>query len=79
MLIFKTETGSIYHIDTDTKTWKRVLETEESGKIRTIEGPFDSITPIEIGASVTIFAPPLNLHYSGRMITTSPVVEVTEH
>jgi hypothetical protein len=76
--IFKTEHGSTYEINWDTKTWKQL----EAGKdkdplgLRSIEGPFYSVDDIIVGERVNIWAPPFVEGLTGRLISTSPVAVI---
>lgn len=76
MITFKTETGSVYEVDLQKKTWKRILATDQSGHIRTINGQFEEISPIVIGKSVQMIMPPFEKGYDFRMIETSRVKSV---
>jgi hypothetical protein len=71
---FKTETGSLYEVDDDKKTWSRLTTTEESGPVRTKTGRFLDRTPILLGQSTTFVCPPFVEGTDGRIIQTSRVV-----
>lgn len=76
---FRTETGSLYEIDFALKTWARLEPPRYQGAspLRTLEGSFTEISPIEVGHSVEIISAPLDLTKDFRSILTSHVV-VTE-
>lgn len=76
MITFKTETGSVYEIDLEKRTWKRVLATEQSGHIRTINGKYNEISPIVVGRTVRMIMPPYDKGYDYREIETSLVTEI---
>lgn len=55
-----TETGSTYIIDIDNKRWERVVQTDESGKIRKDSGDIIAINNYIIGSSLIITGSPLS-------------------
>lgn len=73
---FKTEHGSIYEIDYDLKTWKCIDKAQDNDPLglRTMEGVFNHISPIELGYRVDLYCIPLTTEASFRYISTSPVV-----
>lgn len=74
-----TETGSIYIIDLEKKTWKRESTTEESGPIRTNEGAILNDRPItiEIGKRINILTDRINSSKT-RFLSTSNVILIKE-
>lgn len=78
MITFKTETGNVYEVDLQKKTWKRILATDQSGHIRSINGQFTEISPIIVGKSVRMIMPSLEKGYDFRMLETSRVTSMQE-
>lgn len=68
-----TETGSLYRINYDNKTWERLEETPMSGRVRTDSGPWNEVIIVE-GFPMLIEGPPLDPTMWKRQITTSIVV-----
>lgn len=75
-----TETGSVYLIDEENKTWERVNTRNTSGKIRTNSGFIKNDHPlnIRIGHSLTILTDNINIHADNRVLVTSHVVRIEE-
>lgn len=73
-----TETGSVYLIDEENKTWERVSSEDTSGKIRTNTGSIKNDHPlyIRIGHPVTIWTDKINIHADYRVLRTSHVVKI---
>lgn len=80
----RTETGSLYLIDGEnvTKgggqvlTWERLEETEKSGPLRTDGGEMLDYPYIKLGKPMILLCPPIIDSALGRIIMTTPVVEV---
>lgn len=73
-----TTTGSVYVIDDDAKTWKRVSKTSRSGPCRTEEGTFIQRSELKEGEGLTLVCEPLASWASARVIYTSNVVSWKE-
>lgn len=71
-----TETGSVYVIDTETKTWHKERKPQYEGllPLRTSSGVFETINAIQIGMPITMTGKPLDPDATFRLITTSFVV-----
>lgn len=76
VIVFKTETGSIYHYGTEGKVWERVDKTGESGFLRQDGGMVLNIPVIEVGKRVTFVGPPLKDGSTARVVLTSEVVKI---
>jgi hypothetical protein len=73
----KTESGSVYRIDTDDKTWERIETGPYSGRLRSASGPYLFCDAMQVGSEgIKLTCPPVNPSTSFRFIYTSPVVEV---
>ena len=75
----KTESGSVYIIDDEKRTWKRVVHPrEESDRpLRNYAGEFEHIF-LELEHSMVIFTEPFESKADYQRITTSPVVSIEE-
>jgi hypothetical protein len=75
-----TESGSVYLIDFEAKTWERVSSSPESGKIRTNSGTIQNTNPlkIEVGRPIEILTDRINplAHY--RLLATSIVMAIED-
>lgn len=77
----KTETGSVYHINTTDKTWE---QTEQGGDVplvsaaplRSTSGSYVKVSDPSVGLGLLIQCPPLIQGTAGRLIYTSDVVEI---
>jgi hypothetical protein len=78
MIRFRTETGSLYEIDTDKKTWARLEEpkTEGSYPLRTKSGTYYRINDIEVGFPAQWLSEPIDPTKDVRLVETSRVVEI---
>lgn len=78
---FRTETGSLYEIDFELKTWARLEQPRYQGAhpLRTMEGTYNQISEIRIDEPVVITGAPLDPAATFRGITTSRVVEIQEN
>jgi len=76
-LRFETESGSLYEIDYEQKTWKRLRHDEEKSPfVRTTIGDITGPLPdVQLGKSVTIVGTSLTPGGICRMIVTSPVTK----
>lgn len=76
MISVQTETGSTYLVDTDSKTWQRVVKGGEVGPfpLRTLSGAYHSWSGCTIGERMGFWCDSLTPGLSGRTISTSPVV-----
>ena len=72
----RTQTGSIYQIDTEAMTWTRLESTEHSGRLRTDGGALSCEPEIKLGERMIILGPPITPWTYGRIILTTPVVEI---
>lgn len=74
-----TQTGSVYVIDTEAKTWHRMQSTENSGTLRTHEGTFNTLEPLEVGKGLTMYMDTLPTSAPGtlqRLVYTSDIVNI---
>jgi len=73
-----TETGSVYLIDLENKTWERIQVGETSGRIRSDQGSILNAQPLRIivGESMYIITDMINP--APRFLTTSPVVSIED-
>jgi hypothetical protein len=73
---FKTESGSVYEVDTDKMTWRRESTTDRSGTIRNEHGDLLFAPDIVIGEPCelqdTSVLPGHGLHF----VVTSRVTEI---
>ncbi len=69
-----TESGSVYEIDQDRKTWARITDGKFSGRLRTKSGTYDAVSPLVIGQGLLLHCPPLRDNGPQRMIYTSNIV-----
>jgi hypothetical protein len=78
MIRFRTETGSLYEIDMDKKTWARLEEPtiEGSYPLRTTSGTYYSINGIEVGFPAQWLSEPVDPTKDYRLVETSRVVEI---
>jgi len=76
-----TETGSVYLIDEENKTWERVSTEDTSGKIRTSGGSIKNNMPlyIKVGHPLTIWTDTINLEATHRVLCTSNVIVIEDH
>lgn len=74
----ETETGSIYVIDTELKTWKkeRMPLIEGAMPLRSQSGVYTEIDEIVIGKPITMLGKPLDKRADFRAIQTSYVVKL---
>lgn len=69
---FRTESGSVYEVDYEKRTWK-----SSSLNTRTSEGEFTFASPqVTVGEAFVMFGK--GLKFGTRLIATSPVVEVLD-
>jgi len=73
---FRTETGSVYTVDNERLTWRRVHRTTRSGRLRTESGELTAPVVPRVGESATLVGPPFRLGVGPRLIVTTPVVAV---
>ena len=78
MIRVYTQSGSVYLIDREAKTWERVKVGEGSHALRTQSGTFTELYPIEVGRGVLMVCPPLVEGTIGRTIYTSNVTEIVD-
>lgn len=74
----RTQSGSLYMIEPEDKTWARLEKTENSGTLRTDGGILSSIPVIKLDEPMILLGPPIHPWTWGRIIMTTPVVEITE-
>ncbi len=74
----ETETGSIYIIDTEQKTWRKERMPTIEGPIplRSQSGLYTEIGEIEVGRPITMMGKPLDKNATFRMIQTSYVIDL---
>jgi len=74
----ETETGSVYLIDTELKTWKkeRMPLAEGPMPLRSQSGVYVKIDEIVVGKSIAMLGKPLDKRATFRMIQTSYVVKL---
>lgn len=75
MIKVTTESGSVYMLNPDKKTWSRVRGPEAS-IIRTDDGTYDELSVIEIGKSMSLICPAITEGAAGRLIFTTLVVSI---
>lgn len=73
---FETESGSLYELDHDARTWRRLRHADDSTAVRTPDGSFTQASPVIVGRSVHIVGAPLDPAADLRLITTSPVTRI---
>jgi hypothetical protein len=73
---FKTESGAEYTLNEEVGTWIRGGDTKYN--IRTTDGVMTSHSNVKIGEPVEILGPPLTEGTDIRLITTTPVAEISE-
>ena len=76
-----TETGSIYILDLDRKTWRKErmpIIQDPNFPVRSQSGVFTGISKVEIGKPITMTGKPLDKRATFRLITTSHVVKLEE-
>jgi hypothetical protein len=78
MIRFRTESGSLYEIDTAAKTWARLEEPNREGSypLRTTSGTYYSINEIEVGFPAQWLSEPIDTTKDVRLVETSRVVEI---
>lgn len=73
----RTKSGSLYLVDDEEMIWARLEETADSGQLRTDGGDLSCFPEIKLDEPMILLGPPL-VHWTyGRIIMTTPVVEVT--
>jgi len=74
----ETETGSIYVIDTELKTWKkeRMPLIEGAMPLRSQSGVYSKIDEVAVGKSITMLGKPLDKKATFRLIQTSYVIKL---
>lgn len=74
----ETETGSIYIIDTELKTWKkeRMPVIEGPMPLRSQSGVYIEIDEVAVGKPITMLGKPLNKKATFRLIKTSFVIKL---
>lgn len=74
----ETETGSIYIIDTELKTWKkeRMPVIEGPRPLRSQSGVYSEIDEVAVGKPITMIGKPLNKKTTLRLIKTSFVIKL---
>jgi hypothetical protein len=75
---FRTESGSLYEIDSIQKTWARLEEPtiEGSYPLRTKSGNYYSLNVIEVGFPAQWLSEPIDPTKDFRLVETSRVVEI---
>ena len=74
-----TETGSIYNIDLNKKTWTRLThDLEQSPNLRTETGNFISCNEPSIGKHFQMWCPAITPNTSGRLISTSLIIKIED-
>lgn len=74
MVVITTESGSVYMIDTERRTWSRV-KGRLASPIRVESGEYQEYSAV-VGSCMIIVCPSLTEGYTHRVITTSPVVSI---
>lgn len=77
-ITFTTETGSVYHLDSEKMRWERVHTAEQSGNIRDEGGKLIEWPAIKVNYSVVLLVEPHESTPDGmiRMIRTSHVKSI---
>ena len=81
ILRVRTETGSLYVLDTDKLLWMRYESTEQSGKLRTEAGNYREARNVEVGARMELWMDPLPSsapETTVRIVQTSTVMCIEE-
>ncbi len=73
---FRTETGSIYDLDQEKMTWKRLSTTDNSGQIRNEHGHLLVWPLLVIGHSAQLEDDTIKAGYDKHMVATSRVTEI---
>ena len=76
-LIVKTKTGSVYSLNRDSMTWRRVAESARSGALGTTAGRLLDWPEVQAGKPMTLLCPPLTQSSPLSTVTTSPVIPET--
>lgn len=77
MIRFRTRTGSIYQIEPKEKRWDRIVESSESGPLRSRSGKYNTVSKVQVGKTVVLVCPPFNPEVDiPRVIETSEVEEI---
>jgi hypothetical protein len=73
---FTTEHNSVFEIDYQERTWKHISSGHDNEKrgLRTTEGAYIEISPINLGDRVQLWCEPFVEGAAARLISTSPVV-----
>ena len=75
-----TETGSVYLIDEQNKTWEQISTEDTSGKIRTNTGSIKNDHPlvIKIGRPLIILTDNISIYATHRVLQTSYVILIED-
>jgi hypothetical protein len=78
LIRFRTESGSLYEIDTDKKTWDRLEKPNREGSypLRTTSGTYYSLNVIEVGFPAQWLSEPIDPTKDFRLVETSLVTEI---
>lgn len=70
----RTETGSIYVLDEQAKTWERIASTSESGFLRGGgKGTYNELFGAEVGQRLQLFMDPITPGTTMRVVVTSEI------
>lgn len=75
---FLTKSGSLYELNSEQMTWRRVLKTEKSGRTRKSNGRLIHWPVIEKGKSVLMFDDDVKPGALAHCVVTSVVVVIEE-
>ena len=73
---FKTETGSIYDLDQEKMTWRRLGRSPSSGQIRNEHGELTLWPIIVVGHSAMLEDKTIKAGYDRHYVATSRVTEI---
>ena len=75
---FTTETGSVYEINRDAMTWRRVSRTDKSGEIRNEGGTLVDFETVRIGEPAFLQDTNVRPGHVAHFVETSRVVAISE-
>lgn len=81
MIRFETASGSLYELDEQAGTWRRVrpgLHADPDAPLRSESDPMTGHSAVQSGQSVRIWGPSLTADLDFREIETTPVAKTLE-
>jgi len=73
---FQTENGSIYDLDQEKMTWKRLFASSQSGSIRAEQGELLFWPEIKVGQTALLEDTQIRRGWNGHIVETSKVTEI---